>query len=115
MGEIDTAKELLLFLQSLDGITSTVRSDHVLNLFQEVDGVLPDDKQKMIKPIEDFLALDPQEQLLYCIGRRTHRISRIEDLNNPLSRNYAQQICQQFGATVDNMDEVIDTIMQRFI
>jgi hypothetical protein len=29
----ETAQELLLFLQNLKGITSTVRSDHILNLF----------------------------------------------------------------------------------
>ena len=33
MGEVETARELLLFLESLEGIESTVRSDHVLNLF----------------------------------------------------------------------------------
>lgn len=115
MGEVDTAGELLLFLQSLTGITSTIHSDHVLNLFSEIDGALPDDKEKMIQPVRDFLALDPKEQLIFCIGRRTHRISQIGDLKNPLQRGYAQQICKELGATVGNMDEVIDSIMQRFI
>lgn len=115
MGEVDTAKELLLFLQSLNGITSTVRSDHVLNLFPEVDGVLPADKEKMIQPVQDFLALDPEDQLLFCIGRRTHRISRFKDLKSPVQRGYAQQMCEQLGADVDTMDDVIDVIMQRFI
>ncbi len=42
MGDRETAEELLVFLQSLAGITSRVRSDHILNLFEEIDGVLPD-------------------------------------------------------------------------
>ena len=115
MGEVDTAKELLLFLESLEGITSTVRSDHMLNLFPEVDGVLPDDKEQMMQPIREFLQLDSEEQMLFCIGRRTHRISRFDDLQNPVLRGYAGQMCEELGATTDNMDEVIDTIMQRFI
>lgn len=115
MGEVDTARELLLFLKSLCGITSTVRSDHVLNLFPEVDGVLPDDKERMMQPVRDFLDLDPEEQLLFCIGRRTQRISRFDGLQNPVQREYAKQICDEYGATVDNMDEIIDQIMQRFI
>lgn len=115
MGEVETAKELLLFLQSLDGITSAVRSDHVLNLFQEVDGLLPDDKERMIQTIEEFLALSPEEQMIFCIGRRTHRISRISDLHNPVTRENAEQMCRQLGATVNTMDEVIDTILERFI
>lgn len=115
MGEVDTARELLLFLESLNGITSTVRSDHVLNLFPEVDGVLPGDKVSIIQPVRDFLALDPEEQMIFCIGRRTHRISRIEDLVSPVQRSYALQMCNELEATVDNMDDIIDSIMQRFI
>jgi len=115
MGEIDTTKELLLFLESLDGITSTVRSDHVLNLFPEVDGVLPEDKDKMIQPLRDFLALDEMEQMLFCVGRRTHRISRFKDLDNQVLRNNALQMCKELRVTVDNMDDVVDSIMQRFI
>ncbi len=115
MGEVDTAKELLLFLESLKGITSTIRSDHVLNLFPEVDGVLPDDKEKMIQPVKGFLTLSRKEQMLFCIGRRTNRISRYQDLQSTYQRNYALQMCQELGATVDNMDKIIDQIMKRFI
>ncbi len=115
LGEVDTARELLLFLESLDGISSTVKSDHVLNLFQEVDGVLPDDKEKMMQPLRDFLALDPAEQMLFCIGRRTHRIARLDGLQDQMQRGYARQLCDEFGATVENMDEIIDQLMERFI
>ncbi len=115
MGEVDTARELLHFLENLDGITSTIRSDHVLNLFVEVDGVLPDDKEKMMQPIREFLELDPSEQMLFCVGRRTHRMSRFSDLKNPVQRGYALQVCKETGVTVENFDSVIDSIMQRFI
>ena len=115
MGEVDTARELLHFLESLDGITSTIRSDHVLNLFVEVDGVLPDDKEKMMQPIREFLELEPSEQMLFCVGRRSHRMARFSDLKNPVQRGYAHQICREIGATVENFDALIDSIMQRFI
>jgi len=115
MGEVDVARELLLFIESLHGISSTVKSDHVLNLFQEVEGVLPRDKAKMTAPIASFLKLSPKEQMIFCIGRRTHCLSRLDDLNNPLLRNHALQACADFGATVENMDRVVDSIIRRFI
>ena len=115
MGEVDTARELLLFLEELDEIDSSVKSDHVLNLFPEVDGVLPDDKERMMQPIEDFLQLDPNEQMIFCIGRRTHRIARFSDLGNPVQRGYALKMCSELGVTIENFDDVIDSIMQRFI
>lgn len=115
MGEVDTARELLLFLQQLEGITSTIRSDHVLNLFQEVDGKFPEDKNKMMQPIRDFLELGDYEQMLFCIGRRTHRMSKFSDLQRPDLRDNVVSICEQLGATKENYDSIIDSVMQRFI
>jgi hypothetical protein len=115
MGEVDTARELLLFLDNLDGITSTVRSDHVLNLFPEVDGNLPGDKEKMMQPVREFLNLDPYEQMLFCVGRRTHRLACLSDLKRSVQRNASVQIATEIGATTKNYDAIIDSIMQRFI
>jgi len=115
MGEVDTARELLLWLKELSGITSAIRSDHVLNLFPEIDGTLPGDKVKMMQPVRDFLTLPPEEQMIFCIGRRTHRMARFSDLNNPVARDNARKVCSELGATPSNFNHVIDSIMQRFI
>ncbi len=115
MGEVDTARELLLWLEALNGISSTIRSDHVLNLFPEIDGVLPGDKEQMMQPVHDFLALPPEEQMIFCIGRRTHRMACFSDLRNPVLRDDTQKICSELGATTANFDKIIDSIMQRFI
>ena len=115
MGEVDTARELLLFLEGLSGITSAIRSDHVLNLFPEVDGVLPSDKEKMMQPIKNFLGLAPYEQMIFCIGRRSHRMARFCDLYNPVQRYNTVKMCTELGATTANFDTVIDSIMQRFV
>ena len=115
MGEVATARELLHFLDSLQGITSKVRSDHVLNLFSEVNGTLPADQQQMTDPLRRFLNLEPREQMLFCIGRRTHRFSRLEDLSKPELRDPVERMCDEHGATSDNMDQIIQSIMQRFI
>ena len=115
MGEMETAQELLLFLESLEGIESTIKSDHVLNLFPEVEGKLPHDKEKITAPIRKFLQLSPQKQMVFCIGRRSHRLSRLADLDDPVKRGYAEKICDELGATVDNMDSIVDAILKRFI
>jgi len=115
MGEVDTARELLWFLEKLDGIDSTIKSDHVLNLFAEVDGKLPDNKQQMIQPIQEFLQLEPEEQMLFSIGKRSNRFMYFSDLNDPYKRNQANEICSQLGANTENFDDVINSIMQRYI
>jgi radical SAM superfamily enzyme YgiQ (UPF0313 family) len=115
MGEVETAEELLLFLESLDGIESTVKSDHVLNLFSEVEGRLPRDKARMISTVRRFLQLSPEQQMIFSIGRRTHRMSKLADLGDPTKNRNAENICAELGATIENMDDIIDSIIKRFI
>lgn len=115
MGEVDTARELLTWLEHLSGITSTIRSDHVLNLFPEIDGKLPEDKESMMRPLQDFLQLAPYEQMLFCIGKRTHRLHSMGELKDPIKRDYIIDVCERLGANADNFDDVIDALMQRFI
>jgi radical SAM superfamily enzyme YgiQ (UPF0313 family) len=115
MGEVETAEELLLFLENLNGIESTVKSDHVLNLFSEVEGRLPQDKEKMISTVHHFLQLSPKQQMIFSIGRRTHRISKLTDLDDPIKVRHAKQMCAELGATIENVDDIADSIIKRFI
>ena len=50
-------RELQLFLESLDGITSTVANDHIVNLLPEVEGRLPRDQDRMLNIINQYLEL----------------------------------------------------------
>ncbi len=115
MGDRETAEELLLFLRSLSGIGSRVKSDHILNLFEEIDGVLPDDHQRMLDVIHRFLAMDPEEQVLYQIGRRTGLFRRIDDCRDPGLRRQALRFVEQWMVTPENVDRICDELMQRFI
>lgn len=115
MGDVETAQELRLFLESLNGITSTVKSDHVLNLFPEVEGRLPRDKAKMLSTVRRFLQLSPEQQMIFSIGRRTHRMSKLADLDDPAKVSYAEQMCAELGATIENRDDIVESIIKRFI
>jgi len=115
LNDVDTAKELLMFLEHLDGITSTVKSDHILNLFQEVDGVLPRDKDAIISPVKEFLAMDTERQMIYRVGRRTGVFSQLADLERPDLMAHAQAAQDRYGVTEDNVDKFTETIIKQFI
>jgi hypothetical protein len=115
MNDVEIAGEILLFIESLEGITSRVKSDHVLNLLQEVDGTLPGDKQRMTDAIKQFLALDEDEQMLFQIGRRTGVFSRLDDLNNERLRMYAKRTCDELKVNPHNSAGIIAAIMKTFI
>jgi len=115
MNDIEIAEEILLFIESLDGITSSIKSDHILNLLQEVDGKLPEDKQRMTGAIKQFLALNTEEQMLFQIGRRTGVFSGLDDLKNPRLRTHAERNCKELNVTADTIDSVIAHLMTTFI
>jgi hypothetical protein len=109
------AEELLRFLDHLQGVQSTVKSDHILNLFQEVEGVLPRDQARMTAPIRSFLAMAPQAQVLYMVGRRSGIFSRLSDLDDAELRGHAEKAMAAHGVTLDNIDSWAAEMMQRFI
>ena len=109
------AREILLFLETLEGITSRVKSDHVLNLFQEIEGRLPDDKAQMTRVIRVFLAMPPEKQAIYQIGRRTGIFAALADMEEPYRLARAEAACRELGVTPANTDEVIDRLMGRFV
>ena len=75
------AAEIKLFIETLDGITSTVTSDHIMNLLEEVTGKLPEDKDKLLKVIKKYQALPDTERLIYRAGRRGGVYRSIDDLH----------------------------------
>ncbi|MCI0471462.1 MAG: radical SAM protein [Candidatus Aminicenantes bacterium] len=113
--ELLTAKEIRLFIQELKGIDSMVKSDHILNLFQDVEGKLPWAKEDMLRVIDAFLAMSPDQQCVYQVGRRLGIFMELKDLRNPDKRSCVLRICQQFDVTPENVEGFIEKQMKGFI
>jgi hypothetical protein len=64
------AEELKLFIQRLEGITSVVTSDHIMNLMEDLTGKLPEDKPKMLEAIQRYQDLSDEDRIIYRVGRR---------------------------------------------
>jgi hypothetical protein len=113
--DLEIAKELLLLIEHLEGITSTVVSDHILNLFADLEGTLPGDKQRMLAIPQSFLNLDPQQQLLYRLGRRLGLFEGLDDMKDSTRLKRVQQIASNEGIRAENIDSLIAQLMERFI
>jgi hypothetical protein len=109
------AEETMLFIESLNGITSMVKSDHILNLFQNLDGKLPEGKEPMLDILRRFLAMTPERQCIYQVGRRLGFFLGLRDMESPRRLERAEKACKDFGITPENVDEVVDELMKRFI
>ena len=109
------AKELRLFLETLDGIDSYIKSDHILNLFETINGKMPEDKEKMINIIDRFFELDPDKRALYQVGRRMGFFRGPDEMESSPHLEKVKQAFDRYGITSENVDSVIDDLMKRFV
>ena len=115
INDIGMVREIRLFIDNLDGITSMIASDHILNLFEEVKGRFPEAKPDILAVLDRFLSLSPQDQCRFQVGRRLGVFTRLADMNSPKRRDKVDAFCTQQGITPDNLDGMIDEMMKRFI
>jgi histone acetyltransferase (RNA polymerase elongator complex component) len=99
-------EELKLFIQNLDCPTHFV-SDHIGNLLQEVEGQLPEDKEKMLAIIERFQALSPEERQVYRIGRRARYYNSLGDLKDLGLHQVVEELIAQLSKGTGKVDEQI--------
>jgi len=105
------AEEIRLFIDTLDGITSTVTSDHIMNLLEEVSGKFPGDKEKILDVIREYQKLPEEDRLIYRVGRRagTYRSTndlerdpatyqKIKNLISEVKKNEGEQGVEEFVA-----------------
>ena len=112
------AEEIGLFIKTLEGITSTVTSDHIMNLLEEVTGRLPDDKDKMLAVIQAYQDLSETDRLIYRAGRRGGTYRSTDDLNrDPATyqkiKNLIQTVEQKEGA--QGVEKMIAEMADRYI
>ncbi len=111
----EIVEEEKLLIEHLDCHSYFV-SDHITNLLQEVEGQLPQDKEKMLATIARFQSLSPEERHNFRVGRRVGIYTCLDDLDNSHKHDLVEQAIQRLshdGNQVD--DETIYSLMERFI
>jgi uncharacterized Fe-S cluster-containing MiaB family protein len=110
--DLEIVQEIRTFVDHLNGITSNLKSDHFYNLLQNVDGKLPEDKRFMLQVIDEFLNLNPEEQLIFQLGRRMGYFQVLSDLHSPAQREHIETIRDRLQATPENIDKIIEEKLQ---
>jgi hypothetical protein len=77
--DVEVAGELRELLAQLAGVRLELRSDHALNLFPELEGSLPGDRERLIELLDRFLALAPADQAEFALGRRLGVYRSLDD------------------------------------
>ena len=112
----EVVREIRLFIENLDGITSTITSDHIMNLLEEISGILPDDKKKMLASADRYLDLDEGERIIYKVGRWGGAYRRLDDLRDPEIRGKIEQVIHQWNLeTSGQVDEILKEMADQYI
>ncbi len=112
------AEEIRLFIDTLNGITSTVTSDHIMNLLEEVSGKFPGDKEKMLDVIKEYQKLPKEDQLIYRVGRRGGTYRSTNDLkSDPATYQKIKNLISEVKGNEgeQEMDKFIAELVDRYV
>jgi len=116
LGDEEVLKEIRKFIETLNGIESTIVSDHILNLLEELNGKFPDDKYMLLRIIDNYFSLSNEERLVYRVGRRTGIYASLDDLSDKSMYNKLKSIIDQYGVRdQEHLDKDLSKIMNRYI
>ncbi|MCG6893551.1 MAG: radical SAM protein [Desulfobacteraceae bacterium] len=108
------AEELRVFVAALDGITSTLTSDHIMNLLEEVSGRLPEAKPKMLDVIRKYQTLSDIDRWVYRMGRRGGRYRSTEELReDPATYGKIKDLIEQ--VRLQEGDEGVERMMTEMV
>jgi len=116
LNEDEIIEEERLLIENLDGITSHFVSDHILNLLEEIEGKLPEDKGKMLAVIDRYVSLPEEERKLYRLGRRLGVFRSLNDLLNRELREEVERVFKEIHSHPSrDFDQFVSSLMESFL
>jgi biotin synthase-like enzyme len=116
LDDVGLVREIRTLLVGLEGCTGTIRSDHILNLLEEVSGTLPDALPALLAMVDRFLGMEPEERDLFVVARRLGLVRRLDDLEAPGVRERAAAILRQLRERYPGpLDAAIRAVMSQFV
>ena len=112
--EDEVVKEIAVFIENLR-VTSYVKSDHILNLLMEVEGRMPEDKERCLNIIDKYLSLPVEERLNFKVGRRIGLYSRLADLSDSYKHDHIEQALKRLRAQGSDVEKAIYSLRNSFI
>jgi histone acetyltransferase (RNA polymerase elongator complex component) len=112
------AEEIRVFIEALDGITSRVSSDHIMNLLEDVSGKLPEDKPAMLAVVQSYQALSEKERLIFRLGRRGGVYRSVADFRRDAATyQKISQLIQEIEASegAPGVERYITEMVDRYI
>jgi hypothetical protein len=103
-------------IDHLEGITSTLTSDHIMNLLEDVSGTLPQDKGRILAALDAYLNLSPEEKLIYRFGRRGGAYRSVRDMKDLVLRRKIEKAIEEVRRTYpQGVESFITELVDQYI
>lgn len=111
----DILGEIQLFIEKLEVKGSHLVSDHILNLLEELEGMLPEDKPRILSSIKRYFDLSHEERLIFRLGRRSGAVRKLDDLDDKETFLRLKAVVDNYAAEGGNLEEDMVKIMNNYI
>ncbi|AFM22826.1 radical SAM protein [Desulfomonile tiedjei] len=109
-------REIRTIIELLDGVTTTIVSDHILNLLEEIEGTLPQDKPRMLATIDRYLSMSDEDRLLFQLGRRGGALRSLDDFADREVMSSLIEARKQIEREVPGgIPEYMEAVKRRFV
>jgi radical SAM superfamily enzyme YgiQ (UPF0313 family) len=113
--EDEVVEEIGALVERLD-CRSELKSDHILNLLSEVEGKLPQDKEKILAIINRYLALPLSERVNFQLGRRVGYYERLDELQDAYKHEKVEQVIKRIESeNSGGVEEAIYALKTKFV
>jgi hypothetical protein len=111
----DILREERILIENLN-VRSTLVSDHISNLLPEIEGKLPEDKDKLLTILDHFAALPVLERENFMVGRRVGLYKTISDMEDYQRHEVVEQIKARLTQNTGRLDpQIIFSLMEEFM
>jgi len=114
--DVEVARELRDLLEQLGDARLELRSDHMLNLLNELEGSLPRDRDRLIALLDGYLGWPRDDQARFAIGVRLGLFRRLADYDDPARlRALERQLAGFEQPSADELLAAASAVRSRFI
>ena len=116
LSETEMIKEQRQLIEQLEGIHCHYGNFHGINLLTEIDGVLPEDKGKLLSIMNEFLSLNADLQNNFILGRRTGKYGHLLGFQESPSFNIVQQLLEKLQSkSSEQLESIFHDLRNRII
>ena len=109
-----TAREVKLLLENLR-VTSTIVSDHILNLLEEIEGRLPWDMPRLLAVVNAYFEMPTERRENFRLGRRLGHYRILADMEDKQRFADVERLRQSLSERGEDLEEFLANHLARYV